>query len=312
MLVLGIDTSNYTTSVSLVSEDKVILDLRKALFVKIGEKGLRQSEALFQHVINLPELFENFKGKKMDAVCVSIKPRPVEGSYMPVFRAGESFAKVISLTNSIPLFLTTHQEGHIEAAVRSIDFNYTEFIALHLSGGTSEVLHVQFKDDYYITKIGGTKDISIGQFLDRVGVALGYNFPSGKKLDELALNSTNKNLRIPSKVDGYFFNFSGQETMALRYINEGKASDEIAYAVMLCAAKTLEKLINNLIKYYKLPIILIGGVSSSKFIREYLKNKFDGMVYFSKEEFATDNAVGVAYIGLKKLLKGDYNGSLRD
>ncbi|MCX7903961.1 MAG: hypothetical protein N2486_05575 [Caloramator sp.] len=303
--VLGIDTSNYTTSIAVVSQSGIEVDSRKILNVKMGERGLRQSEALFQHVMNLPILFEELNVKNLDAVCVSIAPRPVEGSYMPVFKAGESFAKVISITNSIPLFLTTHQEGHIEAAIRTANLKLKRFIALHLSGGTSEVLLVDRCSDYEIKKIGGTKDISVGQFLDRIGVALGFDFPAGKYLDQLVLNTKNSTLRIPSKVDGFEFNFSGQETLALKYLAEGNTKEDIAYAAMVCVAKTLEKLINNLIDEYKLPILLLGGVASSEFLKSRLDKSYEGFLYFSNKEYASDNAVGVAYIGLNKMLKGE-------
>lgn len=303
--VLGIDTSNYTTSIAVVSQRGIEIDSRKILHVKMGERGLRQSEALFQHVMNLPMLFEDSSVKNLDAICVSTAPRPVEGSYMPVFKAGESFARVISITKSIPIFFTTHQEGHIEAALRTANLNLNRFIALHLSGGTSEVLLVDRCSDYEIKKIGGTKDISVGQFLDRIGVALGFDFPAGKYLDQMALNTRNSPLRIPSKVDGFDFNFSGQETLALNYLAEGKTKEDIAYAAMACVAKTLEKIINNLIDEYKLPILLLGGVASSEFLKGRLEKSYGNFIYFSNKKYASDNAVGVAYIGLNKMLKGE-------
>jgi N6-L-threonylcarbamoyladenine synthase len=285
--ILGIDTSNYTTSVAVVDNDKVVYDRRQVLNVKLGEKGLRQSEALFQHIINLPVLLNVSHVKEIDGVCVSIKPRPVEGSYMPVFRAGESIAKSISSVLDVPIFETTHQEGHIEAACRSINFKNHEFIALHLSGGTSEVLRVKKKERYEIEIIGGTKDISIGQFLDRIGVAMG-------------LSSKGSRIRIPSKVDNLQFNLSGQETLGLKYINEGYNYEEIAFSTMLCVAKTLEKVFNNIFKQFRLPVILMGGVASSQFLRNYFENKFENEILFSGGQYASDNAVGVAFIGFEK------------
>ncbi|KRQ86831.1 tRNA N6-adenosine threonylcarbamoyltransferase [Caloramator mitchellensis] len=299
--VLGIDTSNYTTSIAVVDENGIIYDKRKILDVKRGEKGLRQSEALFQHVNNLPDILDEININDIAAVCVSVKPRPQDNSYMPVFIAGERFAKVISISKSIPLFLTTHQEGHIESALQSISFNYNDFIALHLSGGTSEVLMVKKYLDYKIELIGGTRDISFGQFIDRLGVELGINFPCGRTMDDLALSAPKKDLRIPSRVDGYYFNLSGQETNGLNMIKNGYNQEEISFAAMMCVAKTLEKLINNLINDFNLPIILIGGVSSSNFLKKYFKGKFEGRLFFSESNYATDNAVGVAYIGLRKI-----------
>lgn len=301
--ILGIDTSNYTTSIAVVDMDKLVYENRVLLNVKKGERGLRQSEALFQHIKTLPVLLNNPFVKGIDGVCVSTRPRPVEGSYMPVFKAGESIAEAIAYTNGIPIFKTSHQEGHIEAAVTSIDFPDDEFIAIHISGGTTEVLHVNRNEKYSIEIIGGTRDISMGQLIDRIGVKLGFNFPAGRFIDKLAMEPQKTEIRIPSKVDGLFFNLSGQETQGLRYIEKGNTQEEIAYAVMLCIGKTLEKLFNNILKVWNLPIILMGGVASSKFLKNYFNDKYNSYVYLADGRYASDNAVGIAYIGKRNYCK---------
>jgi N6-L-threonylcarbamoyladenine synthase len=302
--ILGIDTSNYTTSVGVVEDGAVILNGRKMLKVDLGEKGLRQSEALFQHVINLPCLLDCEEAKNPSAVCVSTKPRPLEKSYMPVFRAGESIARSLGSVLGIPVFETTHQEGHIEAACRSADFIEDDFIAFHISGGTSEVLKVSRGDGYNIQIVGGSRDISLGQFIDRIGVAAGLEFPSGRIMDCLALENEGCTARIPSKVEGLYFNLSGQETAGLRYIKDGYNQKDMAFIALQCAAKTLEKLLVNVYKAYDLPVIITGGVASSLFIRHYLEKKFkSSLLTFSKPEFAGDNAAGVAFIGYEKYAK---------
>lgn len=304
--ILGIDTSNYTTSAAIVEDGTVVYDERCLLNVKLGEKGLRQSEALFQHIDNLPLLLNTPLLKGINAVCVSEKPRPVEGSYMPVFKAGISIGMSISSALGVPFYKTTHQEGHIEAAVHSIGFKSDSFVAIHMSGGTTEVLKVNSNDKGYdIDILGGTKDISFGQFIDRIGVALGLPFPSGKYMDEYALEIKESNLRIPSHVEGMYFNLSGQETMGLKYVKYGYNVKEIAFASMLCAAKTLEKVIRNLQKEIRLPVLLMGGVASSKFLKAYFKSKCYNYIHFSHERYASDNAVGDAYIGSKIYEKGE-------
>ncbi len=297
--ILGIDTSNYTTSVAVVDDDKLIYDKRVLLDVKMGERGLRQSEALFQHIKTLPVLLNNESVSGIEGLCVSTRPRPYQSSYMPVFKAGESIAEAIGYTMGIPIYRTSHQEGHIEVAIKSIGFTENEFIAIHISGGTTEVLHVKRKTEYNIEIIGGTRDISMGQFIDRIGVKLGFNFPSGKSMDKLAIGCRGTDLRIPSKVTGMYFNLSGQETQGLRYIQYGNTHEEIAYAVMFCVSKTLEKIINNIGKSFDIPVIIMGGVASSDFIKEYFKNKRYENVLFSDGRYASDNAVGVAFIGTR-------------
>lgn len=303
--ILGIDTSNYTTSVAIVEDGKCIYDARKILNTKLGERGLRQSEALFQHIINLPMLLNSDMVRNLQGVSVSTKPRPVEGSYMPVFKAGETIARSIGYSLGVEVFETTHQEGHLEAAIRSIEFKADSFIAIHISGGTTEILKINRNASYEIEIVGKTLDISAGQLIDRVGVAMGQVFPCGRMIDELALKAFNTELRIPSSVKGLNMNFSGQETLCLKYIKAGNNQEDIAFATLLCIAKTFEKIIKQLITTYKLPILFMGGVASSKFLKNYLISKFKSEVYFSNQKYSSDNAVGIAFIG-----ESNINGGL--
>ncbi len=207
--ILGIDTSNYKTSIAVTDQDRnIICDLRRFLSVKQGERGLRQSDALFQHIKSLPELMKEMRtcfDGKIDAIACSSKPRPQEGSYMPVFMAGSSFARSAAAVMDVPLVEYSHQEGHVEAIRAYSPIRQTDrFLACHFSGGTCEVLEVsdtnlhkretansrsQTRSEhtaYTMDIIGGTKDISFGQVLDRVGVALGMDFPAGEQLDNMA------------------------------------------------------------------------------------------------------------------------------
>lgn len=264
--VLGIDTSNYTTSVALVDDNgKILADFRRLLSVKQGERGLRQSDAVFQHMINFPQIFEEMSdflkietkdlksALKLKAIAVSERPRPVEGSYMPCFRIGEAFARTLATSLALPIFRFSHQEGHIEAALHGQEIDFpSNFLCWHLSGGTCELLLVEnaylkaskqkFTDyqdmytnspAYNISIIGGTLDISFGQLIDRIGVRLGIPFPSGKYLDELAYAETVSSRKFEQvftkiKRKGLFFNISGLETQIQRYIESriGKSENE--------------------------------------------------------------------------------------
>ena len=146
---LGIDTSNYTTSVALYDDnEKKIIQHKKLLPVRNGEKGLRQSDAVFHHTVQLPEVLEQLYAScdsEISAVGVSTKPRDVEGSYMPCFLVGKNAATAVSLTNKINLHQFSHQSGHIMSALYSCERRElveNEFIAFHLSGGTTEAVLV--------------------------------------------------------------------------------------------------------------------------------------------------------------------------
>ena len=192
---LGIDTSNYTTSVCLyLAEDGSVISKRKLLPVRDGELGLRQSDAVFHHVQQLPDLFSQafaeYKGE-IKAVGVSYAPRTVEGSYMPCFTVGLTSARILSESMRIPMYTFSHQQGHIAAALYSInrlDLLHQPHIAFHVSGGTTEALGVNMDEGFLSTRlIAKTLDLNAGQLIDRVGVMLGLHFPCGKELEQLAL-----------------------------------------------------------------------------------------------------------------------------
>lgn len=305
-LFIGIDTSCYMTSIACLLDNKVF-QYKKPLVVKDGECGLRQSEALFQHIKNLPVLFDelkkdiNISDYKDIYITVSTKPRNVENSYMPVFLAGESYADVISSVLGATLIRTSHQDGHIMAAIFSenkLSMLNEPFISLHLSGGTTEILLCEYKDNGFLCKIvGGTKDLPCGQFIDRIGVLTGRDFPSGKFLDYSAINfHGNIEKRKPCIKEGYM-NFSGEETHIRRlYENKKINADEAAYMTMSYISNSVKEAVINIKRIYGVSnVIMAGGVSSSSFLRREFSDVPD--VYFASPEFSGDNAVGVCFIG---------------
>ena len=319
MTVLGIDTSNYTTSLSLVSEDGFV-HVRRILNVKKGECGLRQSDALFLHTQNLPalfsELFESYKerfGKKADvnAVAYSAYPRDTEGSYMPCFLAGQSAAAAVSSATGVPLFKFSHQAGHIMAALKTCCGEKEigdEFLALHLSGGTTELVRAKANDDIGFSAeiVCETADISAGQLVDRAGVALGLGFPCGAELEKLAVSVGNavgiKPIRVTVK-NGEC-NLSGAENRIKELISHGEDADKIAYFTLDFIARNVISLVDSAReKYPDLPIIFAGGVMRNKIIRAKITEKINN-IYFASEELSSDNAVGTAYLGLEKLKRG--------
>ena len=335
--ILGIDTSNYKTSVALINESDIICDLRKLLDVKDGEKGLRQSEALFQHVKNLPLLVEGLCEQykdEIEAVAYSSKPRPVEGSYMPCFLAGESLAKSIAALFEVPAISFSHQEGHIEAIRAFTEMSYDDtFVACHFSGGTCEVLKVSpaeceisprdFMDSleegyhvihgentiYDIELIGGSDDISFGQVLDRAGVELGYSFPCGEKLDEIATETTrSSDILTAIKVHDCRFNLSGIDTQIKNRIGDAISAELIREIF----EKISDAIVRLLIQVYEKTgvsdIIMSGGVSTSRFIRQAVSDALEErgiIVYFDDLDLSSDNAVGIALLGGKYIWEQD-------
>lgn len=306
---LGIDSSAYTTSLAIVDEQyNIIADERIPLQVAEGKRGLRQSEALFLHVKNLPFLFASIKPHlegAIDALAVSAFPRRVKDSYMPVFLAGLAQAQVLSDFTHLPLYKVSHQEGHIMAGLKGkqLLMQKNSFLAVHFSGGTSELLKVNWSDSGFMeieTGITGT-DLHAGQLVDRVGVALGMGFPAGVQMEELAGQSSQNNLpAIPSSVKGKGFSFSGPENNALQLIKEGVPPADIAFATLRVIANTLEKIILLETERHGIrDILLVGGVMANSLIRKRLQERLEhpavGLkLYFAEPRLSTDNAVGVA------------------
>ena len=302
MIFLGFDTSNYTTSVAASCGDKEI-NIRKLLDVKTGERGLRQSDAVFQHMKQLPFLFseltDNIDIKDVKAIGVSTRPRSIEGSYMPVFLQGEGYAKVCAKSLDVPLYTYSHQDGHIMAGIKSagcFDLLEKPFISVHLSGGTCEILKTEYNGkNFDVEIIGGTKDISAGQLIDRVGVKLGLAFPCGKEMEKIS-KATDNFVKLPINAEEEYINFSGIETKALSLVGKEK-DDELIRGLFIAISKAIAKVLENASKKYKMnDVLLCGGVISNSIIKEYLQENLKLNINFASKEYSCDNACGISIL----------------
>ena len=296
-MYLGFDTSNYTTSVATYDGFEV-KQAKQVLSVKQGEKGLRQSDAVFQHTVNMPKLINTIdEYKELKAVGVSTRPRNTWGSYMPCFLVGINTANAVSRTNNIPLYETSHQIGHILSALYSsnkLELINAPFLAFHLSGGTTEALLVK-PDDNEIIKaeiISQSLDLKAGQAIDRAGVMLGLQFPCGKELDRLSLLS-NAEFKIKPSMKDFDCSLSGVENKAKMLLSQGEKSEDIAKFVLSYIAETISTMLSRIeLKYKNMPVVFSGGVSSNSLLQKTIKEKFDA--YFPEPEFSLDNAAGCA------------------
>lgn len=299
---IGIDTSNYTTSLAVCRDGEIIANLKKPVFVKDGDRGIRQSNALFNHVKNLPELFDSLDGLGVvpTAIGVSNKPRDVEGSYMPCFLAGVTVAKASAALLRVPLYSFSHQRGHLRAAIYSSKMPvYSEYIAFHVSGGTTEMLHVS---DDEISLVGATLDINAGQLIDRVGVKMGLAFPCGMSMEKLCDFDSKCKVKPKICVNGLNCNLSGLENIATSMLNSGYDKMDVAYFVLESVRATLDKMTENaLAKFGDLPILFSGGVMSNSYIKKCFENKYGA--YFAKPEFSADNASGIALLSMDKYIR---------
>ena len=304
--VLGIDTSNYTTSLSVCKDGVITQNVKLPVTVKEGGVGVRQNDAVFLHTVNLPKAYKMLDCdlKSISAVGYSDRPRNAEGSYMPCFLCGECAANIISKTLCIPVYKNSHQEGHIKAAVYSSSMpEYEKFYAYHLSGGTLELLRVTYEGYTYNCEIAGkTLDVTAGQMIDRAGVMLGLAFPCGAALEALA-NGNGKELPdIKVSVNGTNCNLSGLQNKAEELYKNGAEQSLIAAYVIEFIKKTIDKMTENAMKEEKLPLLFSGGVSSNKNLKEYFTKKYGA--YFAIPEYSADNAAGTALITYQRFTYG--------
>ncbi|MGE5677142.1 MAG: O-sialoglycoprotein endopeptidase, partial [Pseudomonadota bacterium] len=228
------------------------------------------------------------------------------------FLAGMHSAKTMASILKVPVLEVTHQDSHIQSGLWSCRHDMDkEFMAYHVSGGTTELLKVMVNGEFSITEIGGTSDLNAGQFIDRIGVAMGIKFPCGQVMDKLCNEFEIEGISIPISIDGCSMSFSGPETHVQRLIR-GRVPDrreaaEISKGVFLCIARSIEKTVLEAKRVYGLEeLLLVGGVVSNTIIKEYLTKK-SGLskrgikAFFADAVYSPDNAVGTAVLGMKQI-----------
>lgn len=302
-LFLGIDTSNYKTSAAVFCpEDGSFRQCGRLLEVPEGTLGLRQSDALFQHIRQLPEQVEQacraLEGS-VAGVGYSSRPRDLEDSYMPCFLAGECAARCMAAALGVPARAFSHQQGHLAAAAFSVgkpELLRQPFLAWHLSGGTTELLLVQ-PDPRRILRaeiLGGSTDLSAGQIIDRVGVALGLPFPAGPYVEQAALRSASEEW-FPVKVQACRFSFSGVQNQYQKRMEAGEGPEDLCRFVLQTVARAILRATLQARRLHPgLPVLVSGGVSVCSLVQDGLRGQKD--LWFAAQGLGGDNGVGAAIL----------------
>ncbi len=302
---LGIDTSNYTTSFAFYNGTEIFQE-KKLLPVKDGEKGLRQSDAVFHHTKAYPpllsELFEK-NGNDVSAVGVSVTPTTQEGSYMPCFLVGEGVATSVGKALGVPVYRFSHQQGHIAAALFSAgktELLNERFLAFHVSGGTTDLVLCEPCQETILKTVplSSSTDLKAGQAVDRIGVSLGLKFPAGAELEKLAEKSE-KTYKNKIKLINGECSLSGLQNKCEKKLLEGEAREDIAKYLLCFIADSVIAMTEYALKEYgNLPVVYAGGVMSNKIIQSLICRKINNS-FFAEPQFSCDNGAGIAFLTSK-------------
>ena len=298
---LGLDTSNYTTSVAYF-DGRNMFQRKRLLPVKAGERGIRQSDAVFHHTKAYPELLKELLdecGNNISGVGASVTPTTQDGSYMPCFLVGEGVARSVSASCGVPLYTFSHQQGHIAAALFSAgktDLLNRQFFAFHVSGGTTDLVLCE-PDAHNIFKtvpIASSSDLKAGQAIDRIGVKMGLTFPAGVGVEHLA-GISEKTYKNKIKLKDGFCSLSGLENKCLKMLDDGESREDTAKFLLTYIADAVTAMTEDAFKKYgQLPVIYAGGVMSDKIIRDIIQSRYEA--FFAEPEYSCDNAAGIAYL----------------
>ena len=282
---LGLDTSNYTTSAAYLAAgaDKPV-QAKQLLPVKAGEMGLRQSDAVFHHTRQLPEILERLTDALaggVAAVAGSDRPQQVDGSYMPCFLVGAGAARQLGAVLGVPTYFFTHQQGHVMAALTGAECLSRQRMMQLSSGSTSSA-----------SVVGHSLDLKAGQLIDRVGGLLGLPFPAGPALEQLALQATDT-YRIKATLRGTDCHLSGVENQCRDLLAKGTPPAQVARFCLDSVGAAVEGMTQAVLAQYgDLPVVYAGGVMSNGILKQRLTDRFGGR--FAPPMYSADNAAGIA------------------
>lgn len=298
---LGLDTSNYTTSAAYWAAGADKPEQAKQLLpVKAGEMGLRQSDAVFHHTRQLPDILERLREPMaggVAAVAASDRPQQKDGSYMPCFLVGAGAARQLGAVLGVPVYFFTHQQGHVMAALTGaecLQLRRAPFLAFHVSGGTTDALLVE-PDESCIIRcrvVGHSLDLKAGQLIDRVGGMLGLSFPAGPALETLALQAQ-REYKPRAVLRGSDCHLSGVENQCRDRLDRGEPPAEIARFCLDSVGAAIEGMTEALlVEYGDLPVVYAGGVMSNSLLKQRFTDRFGG--HFAPPVYSADNAAGIA------------------
>lgn len=325
--VLAIETSCDDTSVAIVEKEGWVSSMRTLSQDSKHEPfgGIVPEIAHRNHSFHLLFLIEEcLKETKLDwseisGIAVTSRPGLI-GSLL----VGLLTAKTLSLAKKVPFIAVNHLEAHLLASfLRDKEFNPSlklsfPFLALIVSGGHTLLCYAKALGVYEV--LGSTLDDAAGEAFDKFAKMLGFKFPGGAKIDQLAKNSKANSSafyfpRPLYSADHLNFSFSGLKTGALRLLSTLSSEEKEKNLHSLCASfqkalvdTLIEKLRKALLKKKCRQFTISGGVSANSYLRaraEALSKENNKTLFLPPIRYCTDNAAMVGYAGLKRMERGE-------
>ena len=309
MYILGIESSCDDTGLAIINSDGVIIDhitsSQHEIHAKYG--GIVPELASRDHVKKFIPLLEILLHKNrinmndIDIIAFTNGP----GLLGPLL-AGASLSKTLGWSNNIPTIEVNHLEAHIYSPMITEKNLKPPFVSLLVSGGHTILSSVD--ENFQINTLGTTLDDYAGECFDKIARKLNLGYPGGPEIAKRSELSNKNNFNFPRPMirsNDYNFSFSGLKTHALNTIQAIELTNEninnISYELQSAIVDTL---ISKSIKASKdlgiKDIVITGGVSANKKLREEFSLIKECRAYFPDVKFSTDNGAMIAYEGFLK------------
>jgi len=319
--ILGIESSCDETAAAVIENGRVQLSSVVATQVELHTKygGVFPEVASRQHIRTIYAVIDEALSKAhislsdLDGIAVTRGPG-LAGSLV----VGMNAAKGLALASGLPLIGVNHLEGHIYSAwVYKNDQENPPaeprfpLLALLVSGGHSELnlitSHLEYK------RLGSTLDDAAGEAFDKVARLLGLPYPGGPSVQKAAMNGNPEAFNFPrARLDGTWnFSFSGLKTAVLRVVRQFEHMQQTLPAEDLAAsfqAAVVDVLLTKTLKaahtFKVKEIVLAGGVSANKALREAFLAQTQFRVHIPSLALCTDNAAMIAAAGYYRFVSG--------